>query len=242
MVRELVHQRLRPSAGAVGGAHPLEELHRRRGDVPGGASDCRLPRREPDPDDVDRRIDLLERVVASSEQCLIGGAGRRRSVGVELGLPEARLVRLVADDHVFHGRERAGDLLLEGDEPVGTLRTHGDRAGLPGPNREATRIPRKAATGGGLDLLLCSISRPRLSQLTVSRTSLMPTSFSTPKKAAPRSAVPSGCSSATPTVRPASGRADEREFLRRRERRVESEPLHPSSFLGLLQNAAPFLE
>ena len=68
-------------------------------------------------------IDLLQRVVARREQRLVGGAGDAVPVGVELGLPEVRLVRLVADDDVLHGREGAGDVLREGDELALSLRS-----------------------------------------------------------------------------------------------------------------------
>jgi hypothetical protein len=55
-------------------------------------------------------------VVRAREQCLVRGAGDVPAARVELRLPEPRLIRLVADDDVFHRRERPSDLVEERDE------------------------------------------------------------------------------------------------------------------------------
>ena len=60
-------------------------------------------RREAEPDHVDRRVDVLERVVAD-RQCLLVGRGGNALSAHELRLPEPRLIRLVPDDEVLHLR------------------------------------------------------------------------------------------------------------------------------------------
>ena len=83
---EAVHQRQRAAARAVPGPERGEEPHRRRGDVARRGGLVVAPRREPEADDADRRVDGLERVVAGGEERARPRgrdvrAGRRRTAG-----------------------------------------------------------------------------------------------------------------------------------------------------------------
>jgi hypothetical protein len=82
----------------------MEEANRRGRDVVLGVRVVVPAWREADADHVDRRVDRLERIVGPREQRLVGGAGGAAPGRVELRLPEARLVRLVADDVVLDER------------------------------------------------------------------------------------------------------------------------------------------
>ena len=72
MERELVHDRPRAVAGAVGGAEVADEAHGRAGDVAPRVRVVVAARREPDADHVDGRVGGLERVVRGGEQRLVG--------------------------------------------------------------------------------------------------------------------------------------------------------------------------
>ena len=106
MERELVHDRPRPAARPVGGAEVVDEAHRRRGHVAARVRVVVAARGESEPDDVDRRVDGLERVVRQREHLLVGRPGEPAPARRELRPPEARLVRLVADDELLHLRVR----------------------------------------------------------------------------------------------------------------------------------------
>src|SRR6185436_13138716 len=86
------------------------------------------PRAQSDADDRDARVDSLERIVGRSEERLVGGTRRPGAIRVELRLPEAPLVRLVADDEVFDLRERPRDEGGEGGELSSGPRRIRDRA------------------------------------------------------------------------------------------------------------------
>src|SRR5919108_1609866 len=58
----------------------------------------------------------LDRVVAAREQVLVADRGDVAAAAAELRLPERVEVRLVADDHVTHGRERLYHRGAEGGE------------------------------------------------------------------------------------------------------------------------------
>ena len=90
-----------------------------------------LPRgRKPDTDDRDLRVDRLERVVRAREERRERDPRGTAAATVELRLPEARQVRLVADDELGHLRIRAGDELQPLDELVDRARRARDRARL----------------------------------------------------------------------------------------------------------------
>ena len=131
---EPVHDREQPVARAVGGAHVLQERDRRvRVAARSGPVDA--PGRERAAPDARCRVDRLERVVRAGEEREIRRRGRIGAVRVELRQPEAVDVRLVADDHVVHGRQ----LLLQHGEIGGELlarlgrqrRRRGSPAGRP---------------------------------------------------------------------------------------------------------------
>ena len=130
------------------------------------------------------RIHGLQRVVTAREQRLVRTWGDIPPLRVELRLPEVRLVRLVADDDVLHGRERARHLLLEGDEsgsqPLGDEVT---AVAVPGWIEKATCTPRTAAAGRSVLIWYSfSIAVGRAgSHVTGSLSSRRPTSFITPR-------------------------------------------------------------
>ena len=73
-------------------------------------------RRQRAADHVDVRRDVLQRVVGLREQREVRGRRGVRAVGAELRQPEQVQVRLVADDHVADGGERARDRRRVGGE------------------------------------------------------------------------------------------------------------------------------
>ena len=107
MEGELVHDRLRPAARPVGETEVVNEADRRGGDVARGLRAVVAAGREAEPDHVDGRVDSLERVVREREHLLVGGSRDTATARGELRAPEARLVRLVADDELLHLRVRA---------------------------------------------------------------------------------------------------------------------------------------
>src|SRR5918996_299598 len=79
---------------------------------PSAAAGGRRPdtrRREPDADDLQLRIDRLQRVVARRQITAEGGRGGVGPRLPELRAPERGLVRLVADHELAHLRVRARD-------------------------------------------------------------------------------------------------------------------------------------
>ena len=104
-----------------------------------------FPRGERDAEDGDRRIDRLQRVVGPAQDPRVRGACETRAAGAELRLPEARLVRLVADADVLHLAVGAGDLRDERNELV--RRRGGVEEGARGVGAITTvmRIPAAAA-------------------------------------------------------------------------------------------------
>ncbi len=103
MPRPLVEQRRGAAAHPVRDAEGGDPAHGRDGRVVAGAGIVVAPRRETDPDHVERPVEGLQLVVAAGQHDL---HRRRRGGGAAVPdrLPEARLVRLVADDHLAHVR------------------------------------------------------------------------------------------------------------------------------------------
>ena len=125
VVGDLVHQRLRPATRPVGRAEVVQKPHRRARDVRARVRIVVAARREADTDDVDARIDRLERVVGPRKHRLVCGGGERPSGGVELRLPEIWLVRLVPDHEILHLGKGERHLLDE----LGELRRSRGRGG-----------------------------------------------------------------------------------------------------------------
>ena len=108
MERDVVHDRKRAAARAVGVADGLDEADGRDG-VASRAGPVVAAGRDREADHVDVRVDRLQRVVARSERGLVRHGRRDRAVRLEGRRPEAPEVRLVADDEVRHVGEGARD-------------------------------------------------------------------------------------------------------------------------------------
>ena len=100
-------------------------------------------RRERDAEHGDRRIDCLQRVVGLPEDPRVRGACETGAPGAELRLPEARLVRLVADSNVLHLAVGARDLGDEGDELVRRRGGAEERACPAGRDHDRESNPRR---------------------------------------------------------------------------------------------------
>ena len=105
---ERVHDRQRPPGRLVGGDEVVDEGG---GGVRvlAGAGLVTAARRQRSADHVARRRHRLDGVVRAREQRFVRGRGGVAAVERELRQPEAVVVRLVADDHVLHGRVAAHD-------------------------------------------------------------------------------------------------------------------------------------
>ena len=108
VVRERVHDRLRPLRGAVGGAHVEDELRRRvglpraRALVGAGVGECAS-------EHLDRRRRGLDGVIGPREKLRVADRREILPAAPELRQPEQVQVRLVADDHVLQVGHRGDD-------------------------------------------------------------------------------------------------------------------------------------
>ena len=101
--RQLVEERLGAATRAIRVAERLDQAHGRDRGVARRAGIVVAAGRQTDADDVERRVERLQLVVAAREHDL-HRCGRRRLRAVPDRLPELRLVRLVPDDHLAHVR------------------------------------------------------------------------------------------------------------------------------------------
>ena len=111
--REGVHERPGAAARAVRRTGRGDEVQRRDRDVGARPRVVVAPLREGEAEHADLRIDRLQRVVARRERAHVGRGRELLAAGPELRLPEAGLVRLVADDEVPHSRVAAREPLEE---------------------------------------------------------------------------------------------------------------------------------